>query len=243
MTYRVVFAKRFQSDGRESLLDPTAELDVYLPDGVVADKAFVQRLEPEAQHNQEVLDEDDAFLGMASAEVWEYDVINERAQEFEDAVRNSQTVMELEVIDESVAEADELAGAALGDGDSRAAGQPNAAAEVTRGGSGVRSIDDGPGGQPTGDPSAGGIGPGRPYMGLDEVEGISDDGGGGIDDLTIVSADDPRLGLTNYGDKGPEDWAADVGPSRVPDRGIASDSQSDEGSTLAPDEEPAEREK
>lgn len=100
MIYRVTFAKRFQSDGQPSDLDPSAELDVYLPDGAVEDKVFVQRFDPEAKHNQEVLDEDDAFLGMAAAEVWEYSVAEGREQEFEDAIRNSQTVMEFQVIDD-----------------------------------------------------------------------------------------------------------------------------------------------
>jgi hypothetical protein len=100
MTYRVTFAKRYQSDGQPSTLDPSAELEVYLADGVVLDKALVQGLEPEAKHNQEELDEDDAFLGMAAAEVWEYQVEDGRETEFEDAIRNSQTVMEFEVIDD-----------------------------------------------------------------------------------------------------------------------------------------------
>ena len=100
MTYRVTFAKRYQSDGQPSELDPSAELDVYLADGVVVDKVFVQRFDPEAKHSQEQLDEDDAFLGMAAPEVWEYQVEDGREQEFEEAIRNSQTVMEFEVIDD-----------------------------------------------------------------------------------------------------------------------------------------------
>jgi hypothetical protein len=35
------------------------------------------------------------------------------------------------------------------------------------------------------------------------------------DDLTIVSADDPNLGLTNIDDVPPEDWAADTGPTHT----------------------------
>ena len=100
MTYRVTFAKRFQSDGEPSTLDPSAELDVYLAEGIVVDKAHVQSIDPESKHNQEVLDEDDAFLGMAAAETWEYQIEEGREQEFEDAIRNSQTVMEFEVIDD-----------------------------------------------------------------------------------------------------------------------------------------------
>ena len=34
-TYRVTFAKRYQEDGQPSALDPSAELDTYLADGIV----------------------------------------------------------------------------------------------------------------------------------------------------------------------------------------------------------------
>jgi hypothetical protein len=228
MTYRVAFAKRFQSDGTESAVDPSSELDVYLPDGVVAEKNFVERFEPRAQHNQEVLDEDDAFLGLASAEVWEYDVVDERAQEFEDAIRNSQTVMEFEVIDETPTGADEATGVALGDGDTRAPERNISSEVITRGGSGVRGVDDGPGGQPTGDASAGGsMGPGRPYLSLDEAEGTASNDTGGVDDLNIVSADDPHLGLTDYGNIGPDDWAANTGPTRTPEEALPTSSLQD----------------
>src|SRR3954452_2443755 len=121
MTYRVVFSKRFNSDGNESEIDPTSELDVYLADGVVADKQFVERFEPDAKHSQGALDEDDAFLGMSAAEVWEYEVVDERASEFEDAIRNSQTVMEFIITDETTTDdADLSASVPLADGDSYA---------------------------------------------------------------------------------------------------------------------------
>jgi hypothetical protein len=100
MTYRVTFAKRFQSDGKPSELDPSAELEGLLADGVVLDKAHIETFEPEAKHNQEVLDEDDAFLGRAAAEVWEYQVEEGRQDEFVHAIRNSQVVMEFDVIDD-----------------------------------------------------------------------------------------------------------------------------------------------
>src|SRR3954469_24175225 len=119
MTYRVVFSKRFQSDGNESVIDPTSELDIYLADGVVADKQFVERFEPEAKHSQEVLDEDDAFLGSSAAEVWEYEVLDERAGDFEDAIRNAQTVMEFEVVDETVTDEGDLSSTPLGTGDTK----------------------------------------------------------------------------------------------------------------------------
>ena len=224
MRYRVAFAKRFQSDGEESAINPTAELDVDIPDGVVADKVFVQTLQPASQHSQMVLDEDDAWLGLAGTEVWEYDVVDDRKQEFIDAMRNSETVMEFSELDESALDSTEVGpedaiGVNLDDSSSKIANRFDLAGDARQGGSGVRGVDDGPGGQPTGDPSAGGMGPSRPYLANDEVEGIADEGSGGIDGLTVVSADDPSLGLTDYGDKGPDDWAADTGPTRNPGPG------------------------
>lgn len=35
-----------------------------------------------------------------------------------------------------------------------------------------------------------------------------------LEDLNILDADDPTLGLTNVGGKPAEDWAADTGPTR-----------------------------
>jgi len=138
MTYRVTFSKRFQTDGNESTMDPTAQLDVNLADGIVAEKVFIEGFEPEAKHSQEVLDEDDAFLGMSAAEVWEYEVVDGRCSEFEDAIRNSETVMEFIITDETTTDdADLSASVPLADGDSYA---PDSGAQ----------IGDGPAGQVTG---------------------------------------------------------------------------------------------
>src|SRR3954451_9236392 len=120
MRYRVVFAKRFQSDGTESALDPTAEMDVYIPDGVVADKVFVERFEPASKHNQEVLDEDDAWLGLAAAELWDYDIVDGCEQDFVDAMRNSETVMEFSVIEETSVDPEDAIGTNLGDSTAKA---------------------------------------------------------------------------------------------------------------------------
>jgi len=38
----------------------------------------------------------------------------------------------------------------------------------------------------------------------------------GLDDLNVTTANDPRLGLTNRGDKPAQDWAANTGPTRNP---------------------------
>jgi hypothetical protein len=98
MRYRVTFAKRFDSDGEASNIDPTQFLD--LPEGIVLDKVLVEGFEPEAKHNQEVLDEDDAFLGRAAAEVWEYEISDGFEAEFVTALTNSGTVMEYDQLDE-----------------------------------------------------------------------------------------------------------------------------------------------
>lgn len=98
MTYRVTFAKRFRPDGEASEIDPTEFLQ--LADDVVEDKVMVEQFDPDAKHSQEVLDEDDAFLGMAAAEVWEFQVVEGREDDFVAAMENSQVVMEYEVIDD-----------------------------------------------------------------------------------------------------------------------------------------------
>ncbi|MBV9083112.1 MAG: hypothetical protein JOZ62_10575 [Acidobacteriaceae bacterium] len=222
MRYRVVFAKRFQSDGNESAVNPTADLDVDLPDDVVADKVFVGRFDPDAKHSQEVLDEDDAWLGVAAPEIWEYDVVDGREQDFIDAMRNSETVMEFSVIDETATDAGDLSSTNLADSSAKAPDELDLNRTARQGGSGVRSVDDGPGGQPTGDATADGMGPSRPYLANDEAEGVANEGSGGIDDLSVTSADDPTLGLTDYGNRGPDDWAADTGPTANPGTGVRS---------------------
>lgn len=109
--------------------------------------------------------------------------------------------------------------------------------DADRAGSGVRAVDDGPAGQPTGDASAGALTPDVEYLGMDDTDGVGNSTAGTADleDLTIVSADDPNLGLTAHGDVPADDWAADVGPTRTSDRGVASDDLADDRSTLAPD--------
>lgn len=80
---------------------PSAELDLNLADGVVAEKVLVEELPSEAQHGEDSLDEDDAFLGSAAAEVWEYEVVDGRSTEFEEALQNSDLVLEFEIVDDS----------------------------------------------------------------------------------------------------------------------------------------------
>lgn len=195
------------SDGSDSGMQPSAELDLNIPEGVVLEKELVEKLETEAQHSQEVLDEDDAFLGSAAPEVWEYEVVNERAREFEDALENSDLVLEADVVDTTVTTADEAPGIS-------AAGETvyPANSEIPRQHdpqSGVRAGDDGPAGMPTGSQDAGGLNAqprGDPELGTDS------------DDLSVVKPRGSHLGLTNHGTKPAEDWAANTGPGRNPNR-------------------------
>ena len=43
-----------------------------------------------------------------------------------------------------------------------------------------------------------------------------------LDELTIMDADDPDLGLTDIGEVPPDDWAADTGPTRTAEELTAS---------------------
>lgn len=92
---------------------PSAELDLNLSDGVVAEKVLVEELDSAAQHGEEGLEEDDSFLGSSAAEVWEYEVVDARVREFEDAIKNSDLILEYEVVDDSVTEAADAAGSRL----------------------------------------------------------------------------------------------------------------------------------
>jgi hypothetical protein len=96
MRYRVVYKKRFSQTGGEA--DAPASF-LNLPDGVVAEAEFVERFEPPSLHVEENMEEDDDFLSLGS-EVWEYDVVDGREQEFRDAVLNSGMALEAERIEE-----------------------------------------------------------------------------------------------------------------------------------------------
>jgi len=99
MKYQVTFRERSDAEGKPTE-NPPSFLEPELVDGVVQDAVFVQRIEPEAIHSQEVMDEDDAFLSIGT-EVWEYDVAEGREQEFIDALKNSQMVVEYEALDDA----------------------------------------------------------------------------------------------------------------------------------------------
>ena len=99
MTYKVVFRKRFNTAGEES---DRPETFVNVTDDVVLNASKSEVIESAAQHSQDVLDEDDAFLGMAGTETWEYEIATGREQEFIDALKNSGMVLQYEAIDEVI---------------------------------------------------------------------------------------------------------------------------------------------
>jgi hypothetical protein len=84
---------------------------------------------------------------------------------------------------------------------------------VSKAGSGVPGGTGGSNGHPTAMPDS----LGAPDTVVDDsgpVE-VGSGGSGDLGDLTVLPADDPTLGLTNYGDRPPEDWAANTGPTRT----------------------------
>ena len=98
MVYRVTFMERTGETGTPSE-SPTGYVAVELPDGVVIDKVFVERTEPAALHSEEALEEDDSFLSVGS-ETWDYEIADDREDDFIAALRNSQMVMEYVRVDE-----------------------------------------------------------------------------------------------------------------------------------------------
>jgi hypothetical protein len=93
MKYRVAFMERTDGEGNRSEV-PTEYVELDLVDGVVIDQNFVERIEPDALHGIEQMEEDDSFESIGT-EVWEG-----RDQEFVDALKNSGLVMEYDVIDD-----------------------------------------------------------------------------------------------------------------------------------------------
>jgi hypothetical protein len=95
MRYRVVFREQTDETGRTQQR-PSEFLDTQLSDGVVLDASIVEREQPQGLHTDR-MEEDDGFLSM-QAEAWDYDVADDRQQEFVDAMRNSGVVMEYQVL-------------------------------------------------------------------------------------------------------------------------------------------------
>jgi hypothetical protein len=99
MKYRVVFRERSDRSG-DVADNPPSFLEPELEDGTVLDAEFVGRLEPDALHSSDALEEDDAFLSLGS-EIWEYDVADGKDEDFQNALRNSGMVMEFEPLESS----------------------------------------------------------------------------------------------------------------------------------------------
>jgi hypothetical protein len=95
MRYRVVFREQTDETGR-TRQRPSEFLDAQLSDGIVLDASVVERELPQALHTDR-MEEDDGFLS-TQAEAWDYDVADDRQEEFVDAMRNSGVVMDYQVL-------------------------------------------------------------------------------------------------------------------------------------------------
>jgi hypothetical protein len=96
MIYRVTFRKRFNEDLEEA--DQPQQF-VEALDGVVLSASKAEVMEPPALHSQDVLDEDDAFLGIG-VETWDYEVAEGRDEEFTDALKASGVVLDYQAVDD-----------------------------------------------------------------------------------------------------------------------------------------------
>ena len=99
MKYQVTYRKRFTATGEEG--DNPSEL-VSPADGVILDKALVDRIEPPNQHvagDADEAGEDDGFLTWGT-ETWTYEVADERADEFEHELKNSGVVIEYQPMED-----------------------------------------------------------------------------------------------------------------------------------------------
>ena len=99
MKYQVTFMERTDAAGNPSEKPPQF-VEPELTDGIVLDASLVERIEPDSLHGQDVMDEDDNFLSVGT-ELWEYDIADGREHEFEDALKNSQMVIDYQAIDDS----------------------------------------------------------------------------------------------------------------------------------------------
>ncbi|HYL34661.1 MAG TPA: hypothetical protein VEV17_01970 [Bryobacteraceae bacterium] len=98
MTYRVTFMERTDAAGEPSEA-PADYAAIDVPEGVVLGKTFVERTEASGLHSEDRLEEDDDFLS-AGSETWDYEIAEDRDEEFIAALQNSQMVMEYVPLDE-----------------------------------------------------------------------------------------------------------------------------------------------
>jgi len=92
MRYRVTLVERTNAAGEPSEV-PSACVEIQAADGMILDKAQVERDEPLAMHNEESLEEDDSFLSVGS-EIWDYEIADGRDREFLEALQKSKTAIE-----------------------------------------------------------------------------------------------------------------------------------------------------
>ena len=95
MRYRVVFRERTNATGVPAE-EPSEFLTNQLSDGVILDATMVERGIPPALHTSS-MEEDDDFLSLET-EAWDYDVASDRQDEFVDALKNSEMVVEYEAL-------------------------------------------------------------------------------------------------------------------------------------------------
>jgi hypothetical protein len=105
---------------------------------------------------------------------------------------------------------------------------------VSEAGSGVPGGDGGATGHPTALPDS----LGADDTSIDDSGPAALEGDADIEDLTVLSADDPSLGLTNYGEVPADDWAADTGPTRSAEASRKGVSRELEKESEAPDGRP-----
>ena len=98
MRYQVTYKDQTDASG-QPLTAPAGRAEVEFPDGIVLDKAFIERTPPDALHSEETLEEDDDFLSLGF-EVWEYEIADGRQDEFVNALSNSQMVIDYQTLDE-----------------------------------------------------------------------------------------------------------------------------------------------
>jgi hypothetical protein len=99
--------ERTGADGEPSEFPPDY-VAIDVPDGVISETTFVERTKPQAMHSEESLEEDDSFLSVGS-ETWDYEVCDDRKDEFPAALKNSQLAIDCEELEpgpESTTEAE-----------------------------------------------------------------------------------------------------------------------------------------
>jgi len=97
MRYRVTFVEHTNAAGVPSEVPPDC-VEIQAADGVILDKAMVERDAPLAMHNEESLEEDDSFLSVGS-ETWDYEIAEGRDREFLEALQKSKIAIEFIPLD------------------------------------------------------------------------------------------------------------------------------------------------